>query len=211
MRVAMLGLAIGSLSIFACGGGSGSSLDGGSDVGSGQQGPFGSGGSITGGTGGTSGGAGSAGSCSIACLNQAATLVQNCQPSGSCTSQESISGSTISATACYSNGVKMGMSMGAGTGTSSAMSITATFKKSSAVCYTMVMNADISGAGTVDFKNASGGEVATITVDASGGQTVTCPGQAPVAIDAACSSASDTVSSAGDTQTDTCTAGTCAL
>ncbi|MGD0838232.1 MAG: hypothetical protein ABSB49_16465 [Polyangia bacterium] len=191
---------LGSLLVYGCGGSSsGTSTDSGT---AGAAGTVGGGGT-----------SGSTGSCDIACLNQVGNLADSCQPSGTCTSQVSVSGTSASEAFCYGNGVKMsvsGASMST-TGTGNT-SLTMTVKNGATVCYSAVISTDSTGAGTIDFKNASGAEVATITSSATGAETVTCPGQAATAIDSSCEGASNSLNnSASSTSTSTCTTGTCSF
>ena len=172
-------LATGALLLAACGGSSGLSLDG---------------------------GAGGSSGCNLACLNNLANLVATCQPSGTCTEQLT---SSTAATTCYSNGVKMSVSMT--TSTSGAASMAISVKNNSAACYSMAMSETASGDMTMTFKNASGTTVATLAVGSTTGETVTCPGGSPSAIDSSCSTQAASVSSfAGSSSTTNCTQGTCA-
>lgn len=208
MHKSLLRLTIGTMLAIGCGGSSPGSLSSGGTGGATTS--LGSGGSGDNGGGGASG---SAGGCSVPCLNDAANLIDNCAPSGSCTEQVSSSGSTMGAVACYSNGVKMSMSMAVPSDpTSSSLSMTATFKKGSSVCYTMVVGTDATGsATTMTIKNPSGAVVATIATSSAGTDTVTCPGQAPAPIDPACNQASDSVNGASGAASSSCTTGTCSF
>jgi hypothetical protein len=145
------------------------------------------------------GGAGGSSGCNLA------NLVATCQPSGTCTEQLT---SSTAATVCYSNGVKMSISMT--TSTSGAPSMAISVKNNSAACYSMAMSETSSGDMTMTFKNASGTTVATL-VGGTTGETVTCPGASPSAIDSSCSTQAATAGSlAGSSSTTNCPQGTCA-
>jgi len=155
------------------------------------------------GTGGDGGLGGSSG-CNLSCLNTLVSLMQGCQPTGTCVEQ--LSGTTVG-NACYSNGIKLQVSMTTPStgGTSMSMSV----KKGSAVCYSMVMNETAAGDMTMAFKNASGVAVATMGTTTTGGSTITCPGGSPSVIDSTCSGQANSANSMATPSTD-CTQGACA-
>ena len=143
--------------------------------------------------------------CNVACLSRAKTLIEGCQPSGTCVEQEADALHT-SAALCFSNGVKLLLTTsGSDAG---AISTTETFKKGSTVCYSMVISEDSTNTSTIDVTDASGAKVATITTDPTGTESVTCPGQDPVTVDPSCNGALTWVSDAGSL-TSGCSTGTC--
>jgi len=142
--------------------------------------------------------------CNVACLNRAKTLIESCQPSGTCVEQANAL--HTSTTLCFSNGVKLLLpTSGSDAG---AMSTTETFKKGSTVCYSMVIRGDSTNMSTIDVTDASGANVATVTTDSAGTDAVTCPGLDPVTVDPSCNVALKSVSDAGSL-TSACSMGTC--
>ena len=152
-----------------------------------------------------------------ACLNTIANLMADCLPSGTCVEQITQSGTTGEAgNVCFSNGIKMSITMGAPSGASGPVNMSITAKKGTSVCYSwslaMAMASGSSASESMTVKNASGATVATLAVDTNGNETITCPGGTPTPIDATCASAStsiSTISAAGNSNN--CTQGTCAF
>ena len=151
------------------------------------------------------GGAGDSSGCKLSCLVTMANLTSSCQPSGTCTEQAI---GTTSASACYSNGIKMSVSMA--TSSSDLMSMSIGVKKNGTPCFSMAVSDAASGDTTVIFKNASGTTVATVVTGGSSGTTVTCPGGSPSGIDTACNADYTAANSATSWNTGNCSPGTCA-
>lgn len=184
-------LATAALLLGACGDGSGPGMGG-----PGLPGAGGTGGP---GVGGASGGGG------CGCLDTVVSLMEGCQPSGTCTQQ--MAGMTA-ANVCYENGVKMQVTMSSLVG--DTISMTMTVKKGS-VCYSMVMNQSEAGDMTLIFKNPSGATVATIATTASAGdQTITCPGGAPAVLTDECNAQASSLGTGTPSASD-CTDGTCSF
>ena len=166
-------LATAVLLLGACGGGSGTGVDGGPG----------------------------AGGCS--CLDTLVAVMEGCQPSGTCIEQAV---GTTAANVCYSNGVKIRISV-----TSlptDAMSMTMSVKKG-AVCYSMVMTETESGDMTMVFKNGTGATIATLGTNENDERTVTCPGGSPSVITSACSTQASSAGTLSNPPTTDCTTGTC--
>jgi len=142
--------------------------------------------------------------CNVACLNGAKTLIESCQPSGTCVEQTDAL--YTSSALCFSNGVKLLLTTSGSV--ASAISTTEAFKRGSTVCYSMVISKDSTNTSTIDVTDASGAKVATITTDPTGTESVTCPGQDPVTVDPSCNGALTWVSDAGSL-TSGCSTGTC--
>jgi hypothetical protein len=182
-------LATAVLLLGACGGGSGTgggvpTLPGAGGVGGGAGGSSGSG-------------------CNVPCLNTLVSVLERCQPSGTCTQQMV---GTTAANACYSNGVKVQVSVGSLT--TDAISMTMSVKKG-AVCYSMIMNESEAGDMTLIFKDASGAAIATIGTGASGEDTITCPGGSPSALSSECDTQAGSVGTLASPPTSECVDGTC--
>ena len=192
-----LGLATAVLLFGACGDGSGTGTGIPSLPGAGGRGAGGTGGLGLGGAGGSVSG------CNVPCLNTLVSALEGCQPSGTCT-QQLVGTTTVNA--CYSNGVKLQLSMGSLTG--DAMSMTMSVKKG-AVCYSMVMNEGSTGDMTVIFKDGSGTTIATIGTNADGDDTVTCPGGSPTVIDSTCNEQASSAGTLSDPSSSSCTDGPC--
>ncbi len=223
MRALVSVLAIGTLGLVGCGGGSGSP-DGGFGTGgvtgggglSSTGGGMGTGGVLGGGTGGVLGGGsggvlggGSGGSTGSSTFIPAgcnvpscfANLITSCAPSGSCVTQ--VDANTSLTNTCYANGVKEIESLDLST-----LSFSISFKKGSSVCWSMAGDASSASTGAYALKDGSGNTVATISADAQNNTVITCTGQSPVTLSAACDTSSAT-NPAGGTSTGSCTQGTC--
>jgi hypothetical protein len=202
MRALALCLGVGILLTASCGDDSKSSGTGtGTDTGTG--------------TGTGTGPVTATGSCAnLTCMNELFTLMSSCVPDGTCTTQTAMSGTSFSSNMCYSNGVKVSLSMA---GTTAASSMTETVKKGSSVCYSYVMSG-LTGASdvSVEIKNASGKTVGTITVNSTTNvETVTCADGSTGTIDASCgddvNSTASSATASGSSTGSGCTAGTCAF
>jgi hypothetical protein len=143
-------------------------------------------------TGGTSGGGtgGSSiplvGACAnLTCLNPLNDLLATCQTGATdtCTQQMTM-GMTIVMNECFSNGVKMQVSMGM-----DMASMTMTVKSGLSVCYSMLVGGLLGNVMTIVVKNGSGTTVATVVEDTTTSiNMVTCPGGTPTVVDATCGS-----------------------
>lgn len=180
-------------------------------------GHMGAAGGHTGAAGGTTGAAGGstgtgAGGASGACsdLPPCLTFIASCTPSGTCVTQSSGSVLTGSETinTCYSNGVKsvdtstIDLTTGSFTGS-------VVYSKGGATCFTETFSdsgaGGAAGTATATIKNSAGATVATLTVNVTGNDTVTCAsnGQSYVLSDNTCMP-----SMSGGT-TSSCTDGVC--
>jgi hypothetical protein len=93
-------------------------------------------------------------------------------------------GMTIVMNECFSNGVKMQVSMGM-----DMASMTMTVKSGLSVCYSMLVGGLLGNVMTIVVKNGSGTTVATVVEDTTTSiNMVTCPGGTPTVVDATCGS-----------------------
>jgi hypothetical protein len=164
MRRALLVVALVTVS-FGCGGGGGGGA-------AGAGGTAGSGG--TGGGAGGSGGSTADGSLLAAMPPCLATMVKDCLPSGTCTTQVVDPNNPGILNSCYGNGVKTCVTMNA---TANSMVSTTTKADGKTVCYKI--EATSAGTGsimTMSFKDAAGSELGTATPGGSSTAplTVTC-------------------------------------
>jgi len=195
MRVLTLVLGIGIMLTAACGGGSSS--------------PGGTGGTGGGGSGGSS--IPLTGACaSLTCLNPMMNLLMGCQSGGTCTTASAMTGTSVLATSCYSNGVKEQTSMDMSSATAPMVM---TVKNGSSLCYSMdvsgVSLSGTSGPMTIAIKNGSGALVGTISIDSTAGtESVTCPGGAATTIDDTCGTGATGAQPSVPT-TSGCTQGAC--
>lgn len=148
------------------------------------------------------------GACAnLTCLGTASSLIASCAPSGDCTEQATVGGTSATYHLCFSNGVKVsrGSAPTAATGT---LSQSMTVKKGDSVCYSFSLSADATGTnGTIIYANGSG---ATLVTEALNGSTttITCPGGVPTVFDDSCGAALSGLT--GITPgTGACTLGTC--
>lgn len=148
-------------------------------------------------------GGGGASGCNLSCLNTLVRTLEGCQPTGTCT-QQLVGTTTVNA--CYSNGVKLRLTMDSVA--TNTMSMTMSVKKGG-VCYSMVMNETDAGDMSVVFKNATGATLATIGTNANGEETITCPGGLPSVIDASCSGQASSAGTLSSPPSNDCTSGTC--
>jgi hypothetical protein len=172
-KVGSLGVLALGLALFACSSSSSSSgsiLDGG---GGGGARPTGTGGGTTGG----SGGSGLPECQPPQCFTDFANMVQSCGPMGTCVQQ--MNGTAIDF--CYSNGSKAHVT------TTLTMATALITGPDGSACFSFDFALDPnSQVLSINYRNASGQLVATVTGNADGSATVGCPGQASKTLPASC-------------------------
>ena len=149
-------------------------------------------------------------SCSaLPCLAGATGLIAYCAPSGTCTSQVTVSGGIATMNRCFSNGAKIQLTAvrADGGGTNTIMTV----KKDGAACYSFVIMATADpSVGSAVYRDGAGTDLITGTVDGAT-TTYTCPGGSPVTPDSACDAALFALQGAYPFTNATCTSGTCAF
>jgi hypothetical protein len=112
-----------------------------------------------------------------------AVLLAPCTPAGDCTRQNSAEGRW---NVCYANGVKMFSTIqGPFPGGSIVATIRVT-RPDGETCYERIASSDMLANLTFSYQNARGAPVATAVRRSNGQTTVSCEGQPPQPVNAAC-------------------------
>lgn len=126
----------------------------------------------------------------LTCTGEVDNLLAACEAEGSCIKQTTSTGEIR----CFGNGVKFSKSsQKASTAAGVSSSIIVSAKKDGTVCYTKTFSSLIPAAGgaaaassTLTITDGAGTIVATNDGDATGKNTVTCPGGVATEVDDAC-------------------------
>lgn len=131
---------------------------------------------------GTSGAGGANGTTSCPLPNCLKSLAPDCAESGDCTTQTNLS--TNNWNTCYANGITESVITDLTT-----YNMNLTVKKGGSTCFSTAWNKSnvLAGTGAIAVTNASGANVASVTVDAASSlYKVTCTGGQGVVLDQSC-------------------------